>query len=375
MFIRRNALVKNIHRIVLTGGPCAGKTTAFARIETELTNLGYKVFVMPETFTEMYGGGIKLLEYPNVEFQDMLFRLQRAKEHIYDEAAEKCETENVVILYDRGLVDALAYTSPEDTEEILRRNKVTINTLMNMYDAVIHMVTAADGAAEAYIANKENNPARYESVEDAIKVDHALKNAWTGHPHLRIVDNSTDFANKINRMMAEIFAVLGEPVPLEIEKKFLIKAPVLANLSQHINFSEQQIIQTYLCDNGNGIERRIRMRGTEGDYTFFYTEKKFIRPGVRVETERKISEREYINYLMQTDCQKRQIRKTRYCFIYNNLYYELDVYPFWEDKAILEIELSSEASNFEIPDFISPIKDVTDNPAYSNYMLASKIPD
>lgn len=367
--------MKNIHRIVLTGGPCAGKTTAFARIETELTNLGYKVFVMPETFTEMYGGGIKLLEYPNVEFQDMLFRLQSAKEHIYDEAAEKCVEENVVILYDRGLVDALAYTSPEDSAEILRRNKVTLNTLMNMYDAVIHMVTAADGAVEAYLANKENNPARYESVEEAVAADHALKNAWTGHPHLRVVDNSTDFANKINRMMAEIFAILGEPVPLEIEKKFLIKAPNLAILSCHTNVSEQQIIQTYLCDNGNGVERRIRMRGTEGDYTFFYTEKKYIRPGVRVETERKISEREYINYLMQTDCQKRQIRKTRYCFIYNNLYYELDVYPFWDDKAILEIELSSEASTFEIPDFISPISDVTDNPAYSNYMLASKIPD
>ena len=367
--------MKQIHRIVLTGGPCAGKTTAFARIETELTNLGYKVFVMPETFTELYGGGIKLFEYPAVEFQDMLFRLQNAKEHIYDEAAEKCEEDNVVILYGRGLVDALAYMTKEDAAEILRRNNVSINTLMNMYDAVIHLITAADGAAEAYLANKESNPARYETVDEAIAADRALQKAWTGHPHLRIVDNSTDFSSKINRMMAEIFAVLGEPAPLEIEKKFLIQKPDFAELSKHINFSEQQIIQTYLCDTGNGVERRIRMRGVEGDYTFFYTEKKFIRSGVRVETERKISEREYINYLMQTDCQKRQIRKTRYCFIYNNLYYELDVYPFWDDKAILEIELSSEASKFDIPDFIKPIKDVTCNPAYSNFMLASKIPD
>ena len=367
--------MKNIHRIVLTGGPCAGKTTAFARIETELTNLGYKVFVMPETFTELYGGGIKLFEYPAVEFQDMLFRLQAAKEHIYDEAAEKCEEENVVILYDRGLIDALAYMVPEDAREILRRNNVSINTLMNMYDAVIHMVTAADGAADAYLANKASNAARYENVDEAIAADRALQRCWTGHPHLRVVDNSTDFASKINRMMAEIFSILGEPTPLEIEKKFLIRMPDISEISKLVNISEQQIIQTYLCDNGNGVERRIRMRGVEGDYTFFYTEKKYLRPGVRVETERRISEREYINYLMQTDCQKRQIRKTRYCFIYNNLYYELDVYPFWEHKAILEIELSSESSNFEIPDFISEICDITDNPAYSNYMLASRIPD
>lgn len=366
--------MKNIHRIVLTGGPCAGKTTAFARIETELTNLGYKVFVMPETFTEMYGGGIKLFEYPTVDFQDMLFRLQIAKERIYDEAAEKCAEENVIILYDRGLVDALAYTKPDDAAEILARNKVTINTLMNMYDAVIHMVTAADGAKEAYLANQANNVARYEDVAGAISADRALQKVWTGHPHLRVVDNSTDFAGKITRVMTEIFAVLGKPTPLEIEKKFLIAKPCIEEIAQHVTLSKHEIIQTYLCDNGDGVERRIRMRGNEGDYTFFYTEKKFVRPGVRVETERKISEKEYLNYLFQSDYQKRQIRKTRYCFIYNNLYYELDIYPFWDSQAILEVELSSEASTFEIPHFIKFEKDVTNNIAYSNYMLASLVP-
>lgn len=367
--------MKNIHRIVLTGGPCAGKTTAFARIETELTNLGYKVFVMPETFTEMYGGGIKLLEYRNVDFQNMLFKLQLTKEAIYDEAAEKCEEENVVIMYDRGLVDALAYTTGEDSLEILRRNNTSIYTLMNRYDAVIHMITAADGAEEAYIANKENNVARYESVEEAIAADRALKRAWTGHPHLRIIDNSTDFANKLNRMMAEIFAVLGKPAPLEIEKKFLIKKPCITEISFYTQLSEQQIIQTYLTDDDTDVERRVRMRGVEGDYTFFYTEKKTLKPGIRVETERKITEKEYLNLLFQTDSTKRQIRKTRYCFIYKNLYYELDIYPFWGDKAILEIELSSEASEFSIPGFITPIKDVTYDSKYSNYQLASVIPD
>ena len=55
----------------------------------------------------------------------------------------------------------------------------------------------ADGAEEAYIANKKNNVARYESVEEAITADRALKRAWTGHPHLRIIDNSTRNANTI----------------------------------------------------------------------------------------------------------------------------------------------------------------------------------
>lgn len=367
--------MKNIHRIVLTGGPCAGKTTAFARIEAELTSLGYKVFIVPETFTEMFGGGIKLMEYPNLEFQDMLFRLQLFKEDIYDEAAEKCEEQNVVILHDRGVIDALAYTDVEDVSKIFRRNHTTLNTLMNRYDAVIHMITAADGAEEAYLANQANNAARYEDLDAAREADKALQAVWTGHPHLRIVDNSTDFSTKITRVLGEIFSILGKPAPLEIEKKILIKKPAIPWLAGFARFSRQEIIQTYLCDDGSGIERRIRMRGTEGDYTFFYTEKKPVSPGVRIEVERKITEKEYLNYLFETDCQKRQIKKTRYCFIYSNLYYELDVYPFWDDKAILEIELSSEASNFEIPEFITPIKDVTDDPAYSNYQLASQIPE
>lgn len=367
--------MKNIYLIVGTGGPCAGKSTVFSRADTFITNLGYKFFVVPETFTEMFSGGIKLLEYPNIEFQDMLFRLQLAKEELYLEAAEKCSEENVVILLDRGLLDGLAYMSEPDVKELLRRNNTTINAIMGRYHGVIHMVTAADGAEEAYIANQKSNAARYEDLDAAKAADVALKDVWTGHPHLRVIDNSTDFPTKVNRVLAEISAILGEPAPKEIERKFLIKKPSLSDLGNFVKYSKHEIVQTYLCDNGSGVERRIRMRGTPGDCTFFYTEKKPVSPGVRIETERKISEKEYLNYLLETDCKKRQIRKTRYCFLYNNLYYELDIYPFWDDQAILEIELSSESSAFEIPEFIVPIKDVTDDPAYSNYQLASKIPE
>lgn len=367
--------MKNIHRIVITGGPCAGKTTAFARIESELSALGYKVFVVPETFSEMYSGGIKLWEYENITFQDMLFRMQLYKEEIYNEAAKKCHEKNVVILYDRGAIDGLAYTDVDDVAKIFDRNNLTLNVLMNRYDAVIHMITAADGAKDVYLANMKSNVARYEDVESAITTDHALKNVWTGHPHLRIVDNSTDFSAKITRVMNEICSIIGKPAPLEIEKKFLIKKPSLKHLKKFTSFSMTQIVQTYLCDDSSGIERRVRMRGLPGDYTFFYTEKKPVSPGVRIETERKISEKEYLDFVFQSDYKKRQIQKTRFCFVYKNLYYELDFYPFWKDTAILEIELTSKASQFILPEFITVIKDVTDDPQYFNYNLASKIPN
>lgn len=43
--------MNNIKKIVLTGGPCAGKTTALVRIIEHFSGLGYKVFTIPEVPT------------------------------------------------------------------------------------------------------------------------------------------------------------------------------------------------------------------------------------------------------------------------------------------------------------------------------------
>lgn len=367
--------MKNIHRIVITGGPCAGKTTAFARIESELSSRGYKVFVVPETFTEMFNGGIKLLDYKNIDFQEMLLNQQIHKEMMYDTAAEKYENENVIILYDRGTVDNLAYMSIEESEELLQRIGYRSNELKTRYDAVIHMVTAADGAVEAFLANCKNNEARYENVEDAIATDRLLMKVWTGHPHLRVVDNSTDFEEKISRVVSEIYSVLGQPIPMEIEKKYLIRMPNIEELSKLVSLSENRIIQTYLVKNDSDVERRVRQRGKPGDYIYYYTEKKKLSDVSRMEKEEIISEKEYLNLLAEADYLKRQISKMRYCFIWNNLYFELDVYPFWEDYAILEIELTNEGDKIEIPSFLQVVKDVTEDEDYKNYNLASKVPE
>ena len=47
----------NVTRILLTGGPCAGKTTALAAIKSDLTQLGYKVLEVPEAATILANGG------------------------------------------------------------------------------------------------------------------------------------------------------------------------------------------------------------------------------------------------------------------------------------------------------------------------------
>lgn len=63
---------RKIWKLVLTGGPCGGKTTGQARLSTFFENLGWKVYRVPETATVLLGGGVNfadLPEYAQIEFQ------------------------------------------------------------------------------------------------------------------------------------------------------------------------------------------------------------------------------------------------------------------------------------------------------------------
>ena len=236
-----------------------------------------------------------------------------------------------------------------------------------MYDAVFHLVTAAKGAREFYTT--ANNAARTESAEEAAALDDKLISAWTGHPHLRVIDNSTSFEDKMKRLIAEIVSFLGEPEPYEIERKYLIEYPDIKWLESNPSCRRIEIIQTYL-NSAAGEEVRIRQRGFGGNYIYFQTIKRKVSDIKRVEIERRLSQAEYLKLLMEADTAKRQIRKTRYCLTYDNQYFEIDVYPFWTDKAIAEIELSGENVAVAFPKQLKVIREVTGDEAYKNASLA-----
>ena len=280
------------------------------------------------------------------------------------------DCEKLLVVCDRGMIDNKVYMTQEEFNSIISHLGQSELELRDGYDAVFHLVTAAKGAEEFYTT--ANNTARTETVEQAAELDDKLIAAWTGHPHLRVIDNSTGFEGKINRLIAEIAFFLGEPEPLEIERKFLIGYPDLSLLESIESCRKVEIIQTYLKPS-DGQEVRVRQRGENGHFIYFETIKRSITGMKRVEIEKRLTKDEYLALLMDADTSKRQIRKDRYCLMYKNRYFEIDVYPFWNDKAIAEIELSSEDEEFEFPDFIRVIKEVTDDKAYRNYSLATDI--
>ena len=362
--------MKTITKIVLTGGPCAGKSTAMSWIQNAFTARGYKVLFIPETATELITGGVAPWTCgSNLDYQCCQMRLQIEKEKVFLAAAKSMPEDKILIVCDRGMMDNCAYMTDDDYEYVLNSIQMKKVEMRDSYDAVFHLVSAANGAPDIYNKNKENNSARTETIEQAVALDNKLISAWTGHPHLRIIDNSTGFESKMKRLISEIVSFLGEPEPYEIERKFLINYPDLNLLENRSDCQKVEIIQTYLKASENE-EVRVRQRGMNGSFIYFKTTKKKITDTIRIEEEERLSQEEYLRLLMDADTSMHQIRKTRYCLTYDSQYFEIDIYPFWQDKAIMEIELLTEQDEIKMPDFISVIKEVTDDDSYKNSSLA-----
>ena len=361
-----------INKIVLTGGPCAGKTTALNWINNYFRERGYTVLFVPETATELISNGVAPWTCgTNYDYQRQQLKLQKVKEEIFEDASKTMKANKILIVCDRGALDNKAYMKEVEFKRLLKEFNTNETKERDSYDAVFHLVSAAKGKEEVYTL--ANNAARTETVEQARELDDKIIAAWTGHPHLRIIDNSTDFEEKLERLIKEIASFLGEPEPLEIERKFLICYPNIKELENKPNCTKIDITQTYLKTDDD-TERRVRARGIDGDYLYYLTEKKKITGLKRIEVERKLSQDEYLRLLMEADNKLHTIRKTRYCLSENNQYFEIDIYPEWNNQAIMEIELSSEDEKIKVPDCIEVIKEVTDDDKYKNYQMAKEMP-
>lgn len=156
----------------------------------------------------------------------------------------------------------------------------------------------------------------------------------------------------------------------EIERKYLIAMPERDFLD---SCERSEITQTYLLGEENTTERvRKRVRGETCEYT--HTVKRKLNNVRRIEDEHVIGAEEYEALLKRADPARQVIEKTRHCFEYEGRVWELDVFPFWADRAFLEIELTDESEPAALPPGIRLIREVTDDPRYTNAALSLKIP-
>lgn len=357
--------------IVLTGGPCAGKTTALARIVQVFTSRGFVVYTLPEAATLFNQAGVNFVNTDRKVFFEAERALLDFQIQMEDHFARiaRVDSRQALIVCDRGTMDIAAYMPTDVWQAILdetKRNPVELRD--QRYDAVIHMCTTAKDALDYYTL--DNNLSRTESPEVACQLDDRLLAAWSGHPHLRVVGNKgVDFEGKLNRVIAEIAAVLGVPEPVETERKFLVdivdEMPALGN--------ESEIYQTYLLPQENGVELRIRKRGENGHYLYFVTEKHKLVGAQRVEFERQITPTEYLELMQTADPKRQTIHKLRRCFVWDNQYFELDTFISPEfPHRLLELEGLADVTNITFPPFLKVLAEVTEDPRYYNANIAKR---
>lgn len=185
-------------RIVLTGGPGAGKT---AVLEIARRSFCHRVAFLPEAAGIVFGGGFERRSSlaGRKASQRAIFHIQREQERMVEEEGEVGS-----VLCDRGTLDGLAYW-PESEESFWLDLGTTRQIELGRYHAVIHLRTP--GEDRGY---NHQNPLRTEDAITAHEIDQRIALAWDGHPNRVLIDPCPDFAEKALRAIACIKSNLPE---------------------------------------------------------------------------------------------------------------------------------------------------------------------
>lgn len=186
-------------RIVLTGGPGGGKTTAADLFRREI---GDRVVLVPEAATMLFTGGFPRSSEPHAvrAAQSAIFHVQRNLEEI-----STALNPGKILLCDRGTVDGAAYW-PGEVEPFFEKLGTSLAAELARYDAVVFFETAAAGGTSI----SSNNPARVETGQEALWLDRRLREIWSQHPRFVDVPNNPSFFKKITAGLAAIEALVAE---------------------------------------------------------------------------------------------------------------------------------------------------------------------
>lgn len=326
-----------VYKIVLTGGPCGGKTTSLARLSPYLRERGFEVMTCPEAFSLLVGNGmpfdyLQAVEGMDMTVQETVLDTQIALEDGFERVL-RARGRPAVLLCDRGLMDGSAYMDPAAWDRLVAKRGVHCVSVLRegRYNAVFHLVTAAEGAERFYTL--ENNAVRTESPELARELDNMTRNAWVGHPHLKIFDNSTDFERKLQRIVEETARLVGLPAQMQRDAtKFLLrKEPDLESFPEDVRVRVFDVEKVYInmCREDTSTDKFseeysfIRKRttvnrdGQAAGSVYGWTLVQKTREGQTIEKKRIITKREYHSLFHNRDASRHVVRQQRISFLWN----------------------------------------------------------
>lgn len=186
-------------RIVLTGGPGAGKTVIAEAIVSRGTG---RFVLVPEAATHVYAAmntrwdWLDLAGRRDVQRRIYFHQLEQ-------EARIAADNPEKILLLDRGTVDGAAYW-PDGPEAYWRDIGSTLPVELARYDSVIWLESSA---ALGLYDNDQSNACRFEDALGAIKSGEVLKDLWSGHPRLQMVSAHAQLADKISAVESLLFDI------------------------------------------------------------------------------------------------------------------------------------------------------------------------
>jgi len=371
----------NVFRICITGGPCAGKTSCL-NILKERFSSNFIVYRLPELATILFEGGVTLLpsaysEEEHAIFIEELVRTQMCIEDHFDKIAQ-LQKKDVVLLIDRGVLDNFAYCTPDVKKVVLERNNWDEEQLRDTrYNAVVHLVTAADGADKFY--SLTNNSARSEGLDEARALDKATRGVWRGHRNHIIIGNTFEsFEAKITSAYIQLCETLHfTPIPT-FNRKYLLKGNPNLDSSEFDSFCEFTDTYTFMRNKSKDHLIWVLKRSFKDSSALnmlIYVDRTLASTNSeRIEVTSEISYKLYEEYLKLRDPQRNDVVKNVIWAQKQSRVFEIENYSAlgnsncWVLRTFYQNELPND--DLEAVTWVDIQRDITDDEQYFTYSLS-----
>lgn len=300
-------------------------------------------------------------------------------------SCELASAERAAIILHQALQDEAALVA-KLAKEHGQQQKIVLLSANGVPDiqTVLHVPYFAKALADANFSLDDVCDGMYHGMmhlPDLDNMHHPLVDeAWKSHRHRRhiLAPSTVCYASKTFdaelafALVDEILAIVGDPIPIENEEKFLLHGFDPAATS--IPVAGALIVQHYLKSDKESGSRRVRMRSAGGGETYYLNTKRArldIGPGANEEVEYVISKESYLSLLPERDPECCPVEKMRYSFFWLGQLFEVDVFMGKHAPLVMaELELTNKAQTYSLPPFFTDSTCVTGNKKYSNRSLS-----
>lgn len=359
-----------VWRIVLTGGPCGGKTTALSTIAERLRNLSLQVFTVPENATLFSNAGAGFPVHSHKAHQlcwetsRMICQMEMEESFIRIARSSRRPT---AIICDRGVMDARAYMDDPTWRMLLEKMGWAEPKLRDeRYDMVLHLVTTAIGAPQYYCKTVY----RHENAEEAAALDDKIRGVWGEHRNRVQIDNSTGYDAKVQRVVTAICRFLGVPAPGGSTARVSYRlAPTLPSelpcrheeFRTLLLFLQKSTAEEYQC-------LRMRQHGDGATFVFGHKTQEMY-------TECPTTEKEFEAMLELAHQRCAPLDMLKKVWAEGGMFFEASA---GADFSLLTVEvdcLEGKKPAVELPAWIAPhvVREVTHDPAWQLFSIAQRI--